>query len=201
MFKYDRYDNDTRHVITTAMNEARSRNHAKYSLEHVLLGLVAPESPVAALMQQYGLTRADIAVQTDRRNPRQAIQTDSSAQPTAYVEDIFTDVQQRLEHSGRQHANCLHLLYSTLIVLRQYDSIAAKICDDLHVDVDDLFKEVVKSIDTQIKAEEAAKRRAQLEKLLEAIALNGTTVETLAATLVNVVSDEQYSEILTLLKK
>lgn len=201
MFKYDKYDNATRHVITTAMNEARSRNHARYSLEHVLLGLVAPDSPVSALMQQYGLTRADIALQMDRRNPRRSVQAGNGTQPTAYVEDIFADVQQRIERAGRQHANCLHLLYSTIIILRLDESIAAKICDDLHVDLNALLSDVVTSIESEIEEERTAKRRAQHEKLMEAITSNDKDVDTLAFTVVQVVNDKQYSEILDRLKK
>lgn len=185
-FNYDMYDSDARHAVTAAMNEARSRNHARYNLEHILLGLSKPESPVSALLQEHGMTYENLDMYMKVRNPRRSVKI-GSVQAGPYVEDLLTDVQQRIKNSSKRYASCIHILYSTLRLLNEDDCIAAKLCRDLHINMTALFREVT----TLIKA----------ELIRDIIAQNHTSAETLATAVVRVVDDSQFNQVLTLIKK
>lgn len=185
-FDYSMYDDAARHTVTTAMNEARCRNHARYNLEHILLGLTKTGSAVSPLLNHYGVTYEAVTQRMEVRNPRRSTSIDST-QPGPYVVDLLDDVQRRVKTSSKQHANCLHLLYSTLRLLMEDDCIAAKICSDLHVNEAALYHEVI----ILIKA----------DLVSDAIAQNNVSIEALTAAFVRVVDDSQFNQVLTLINK
>ena len=57
---FERFTDRARRVVVLAQEEARLLNHNYIGTEHLLLGLVAQETPTSAVLIGHGLTRATV---------------------------------------------------------------------------------------------------------------------------------------------
>ena len=55
---FERFTSEARQTVTGAQHEARRLHHAHIGTEHLLLALLAQDTPSAAVLSRYGLTHA-----------------------------------------------------------------------------------------------------------------------------------------------
>jgi ATP-dependent Clp protease ATP-binding subunit ClpA len=58
---FERFTSDARQSVVRAQEEARRLHHARIGTEHFLLGLLTSDTPTAAVLGRYGLTRDSAA--------------------------------------------------------------------------------------------------------------------------------------------
>ena len=58
---FERFTTDARQTVVRAQEEARRLHHGRVGTEHLLLALLALETPTAAVLHRHGLTRESVA--------------------------------------------------------------------------------------------------------------------------------------------
>ncbi|MBW8764996.1 MAG: Clp protease [Geodermatophilales bacterium] len=58
---FERFTTDARQTVVRAQEEARRLHHGRVGTEHLLLALLALETPTAAVLDRHGLTRDSVA--------------------------------------------------------------------------------------------------------------------------------------------
>lgn len=198
------FDVSARKAISNAVNEARNKKHDGYDTDDLLLGIALIDGPVAQLLAHHGLTPLAIRSQSESyHNFDEPPQVHGGMPPTSYVNDILELAQeQSMEVAGGTPISNSHLLQCTIHIMNGHpDSTAAKICNDLGVDLDELFDSLTALIENQYNAAKSADRQVKRQEIRHLTGFNFVPVENFTAAVLEIVNDDQLSQLLALIKK
>jgi ATP-dependent Clp protease ATP-binding subunit ClpA len=182
---FERFTDRARRVLVLAQEEARLLGHPMLGSEHILLGLIAEEGGVAAVV----LSRAGVDLVLAREEVDRLV--GANGRPAPGSSPPFTPrAKKALEHAlraalslGHSYIGTEHLL---LGILDEEDTIVRRVLDALGTDADQLRHAVADAIgsglpDVGPRTEESRLLRVHvLQGLLRAIELYGEIAEAAA---------------------
>jgi ATP-dependent Clp protease ATP-binding subunit ClpA len=145
MGPFDRFNDRAKRVLALAQDEAIRFNHNYIGTEHLLLGLVREGEGVAArVLDSLGVdlsrVRRAIEFTIGRGNWEQPPSEITLAPPMKKAIELAVDESRKLGHS---HVGTEHLL---LAIVRQSESIAAKVLGGLGVDLEKVRHQVIATL-------------------------------------------------------
>jgi ATP-dependent Clp protease ATP-binding subunit ClpA len=158
---YERFTDRARKVMQLAHQEALRVNHEYIGTEHILLGLVAEGSGVAANV----LKNLDIDLRKVRKGVEQIIQTGPALDPkirqtlpqTPRTKKAIEFAVEEARNLNHNYVGTEHLL---LGLLREQDGVAAQVLISLGVTLDGVREETLKLLGHNIPDSPAAPRPA-----------------------------------------
>jgi hypothetical protein len=165
MYRFDKFTDEARRVLTLAQDEAMRREHNYIGTEHLLLGIVRADNGVAAqLLVGMGVHLSDVSAAVELaigRGDRPAAAEVGLTPAGKRVIELSIDESRRL---GSGYIGAEHLL---LGLVRQGDGIAAVALESLGVTLDPLRLEVGRLLGEQTAPRggpaETAFRAAEIE--------------------------------------
>jgi ATP-dependent Clp protease ATP-binding subunit ClpA len=145
MGPFDRFNDRAKRVLALAQDEAIRFNHNYIGTEHLLLGLVREGEGVAArvldsLGVELSAVRRAIEFTIGRGDATKSPSEITLAPPTKKAIELAVDEARKLGHS---HVGTEHLL---LGIVRQSESIAAKVLGGLGVDLERVRHQVIATL-------------------------------------------------------
>jgi len=142
MGPFDRFNDRAKRVLALAQDEAIRFNHNYIGTEHLLLGLIREGEGVAArVLDSLGVDLSQLRRAVESMIGRGAATTSPSeitlAPPMKKAVELAIDEARKLGHS---HVGTEHLL---LGIVRQSESIAAKLLGSLGVDLENVRHQVI----------------------------------------------------------
>lgn len=135
-----------KHVLVLAQKEAERFNHDYVGTEHLLLGLIALGEGVAvSVLNSMGLNLNNIRIEVEKQCGVGGSTKKEGLVPfTPRLKKILIMAAREAQTMGYNFIGTEHLL---LALLREGESVAARILRNLKVDVEGVRREVVKSLD------------------------------------------------------
>ena len=145
MGPFDRFNDRAKRVLALAQDEAIRFNHNYIGTEHLLLGLVREGEGVAArVLDSLGVelskVRQAVELTIGRGDATKSPSEITLAPPTKKAFELAIDEARKLGHS---HVGTEHLL---LGIVRQSESIAAKLLGSLGVDLEKVRHDVIATL-------------------------------------------------------
>ena len=144
---FDKFTNRAKQVIKLAKKEAQRMNHNYLGTEHILLGLMKLGQGIAVNVL-HNMNLSFDTVKTEIENivgfgPE--IQSYGDPALTGKVKKVFEYANEEAANLNHNYVGTEHLL---LALLRQTDGVAAQALLNLHVDLKEIRKEVLKELET-----------------------------------------------------
>lgn len=135
-----------KHVLVLAQKEAERFNHDYVGTEHLLLGLIALGEGVAvSVLNNMGLNLNNLRLEVEKQCGVGGQTKKEGIVPfTQRLKKILILAAREAQSMGYNFIGTEHLL---LALLREGESVAARILRNLKVDVESVRKEVIKSLD------------------------------------------------------
>ena len=144
---FDKFTNRAKQVVKLAKKEAQRLNHNYLGTEHVLLGLLKLGQGIAVnVLRNFNLDYDTIRTEIERVvgfGPEIQVYGDPAL--TGKVKKAFEYANEEAALLGHNYVGTEHLL---LALLKQVDGVAAQALENLHVNLKDIRKEVIKELET-----------------------------------------------------
>lgn len=144
---FDKFTNRAKQVIKLAKKEAQRMNHNYLGTEHVLLGLLKLGQGIAVnVLQNFNLTYESVREEVEKLvgfGPEIQVYGDPAL--TAKVKKVFEYANEEALSLNHNYVGTEHLL---LALLHQSDSVAVQVLENLHANLKDLRKEILKELET-----------------------------------------------------
>ncbi|MDL2257799.1 ATP-dependent Clp protease ATP-binding subunit [Eubacteriales bacterium OttesenSCG-928-K08] len=143
---FDRYTEGARRALALAQESAKQLGHNYVGTEHLLLGLLQTEdSSAVRLLKQQGVLFDEAASQTERLVGRGDYQFTDSFGYTPRTKKVIELSLYEAKALNHNYIGTEHLL---LALLRERESVAARVLQDLGVDLEELRKQLITSVST-----------------------------------------------------
>ena len=144
---FDKFTNRAKQVIKLAKKEAQRLNHNYLGTEHVLLGLLKLGQGIAVnVLRNLNLDYETVRTEVERIvgfGPEIQVYGDPAL--TGKVKKVFEFANEEAASLNHNYVGTEHLL---LALLRQADSVAAQVLENLNINLKDVRKEVLKELET-----------------------------------------------------
>ena len=144
---FDKFTNRAKQVIKLAKKEAQRLNHNYLGTEHVLLGLLKLGQGIAVnVLRNLNLDYETIRSEVEKIvgfGPEMQVYGDPAL--TGKVKKVFEMSNEEARNLSHNYVGTEHLL---LALLRQTDGVAAQVLENLHVNLKEIRKEVLKELET-----------------------------------------------------
>ncbi len=144
---FDKFTNRAKQVIKLAKKEAQRLNHNYLGTEHVLLGLLKLGQGIAVnVLRNLNLDYDTVRAEVERLvgfGPEIQVYGDPAL--TGKVKKVFEFANEEAASLNHNYVGTEHLL---LALLRQTDGVAAQVLENLHINLKDVRKEVLKELET-----------------------------------------------------
>ncbi len=144
---FDKFTNRAKQVIKLAKKEAQRLNHNYLGTEHVLLGLLKLGQGIAVnVLRNLNLDYESVRAEVERVvgfGPEIQVYGDPAL--TGKVKKVFEFANEEAASLNHNYVGTEHLL---LALLRQTDSVAAQVLENLNVNLKEIRKEVLKELET-----------------------------------------------------
>lgn len=144
---FDKFTNRAKQVIRFAKKEAQQMSHNYLGTEHVLLGLLKLGQGIAVNVLRNFNLEYDLVKQEVERfvgfGPE--IQVYSDPTLTTKVKQVFMFANEEASSLNHNYVGTEHLL---LALLRQTDGVAAKLLENLNINLKNVRREVLKELET-----------------------------------------------------
>ncbi len=148
-----------KHVLVLAQKEAERFNHDYVGTEHLLLGLIALGEGVAvSVLNNMGLNLNNLRLEVEKQcGVGGQTQKEGVVPFTQRLKKILIMAAREAQSMGYNFIGTEHLL---LALLREGESVAARVLRNLKVDVESVRKEVIKSLDPNYLPESEENEKA-----------------------------------------
>jgi len=143
MNEFDRFTEGARRALAFAQESARQLGHNYVGTEHLLLGLVQEDSTASRALAQAGVEGADVLRQTERLVGRGDYQFTDSFGYTPRTKKVIELSLYEAKTLNNNYIGTEHLL---LALIREREGVAARILQDLGVDLNELRKSIMEGI-------------------------------------------------------
>ena len=144
---FDKFTNRAKQVIKLAKKEAQRLNHNYLGTEHILLGLMKLGQGIAVnVLKNLNLDYDIIRTEVERLvgfGPEIQVYGDPAL--TGKVKKVFEFANEEASSLNHNYVGTEHLL---LALLRQTDAVAAQVLENLHANLKDVRREVLKELET-----------------------------------------------------
>ncbi|MCH9612960.1 MAG: ATP-dependent Clp protease ATP-binding subunit ClpC [Chlamydiia bacterium] len=144
---FDKFTNRAKQVIKLARREACKLNHNYLGSEHVLLGILKLGQGVAVnVLKNLGVEYDTILAEVELSvgfGPEMQMYGDPAL--TSKVKKVFENANEEAVNLNHNYVGTEHLL---LALIRQSDSVAAQILENLNVNLKEVRKEILKELET-----------------------------------------------------
>lgn len=137
MNAFDRFTEGARRALAIAQETARQLGHNYVGTEHILLGLTQEDNPASRALSIAGVEHDDILKQTERLVGRGDYQFTDSFGYTARTKKVIELSLYEAKTLNNNYIGTEHLL---LALIREREGVAARILQDLGVDLGELRK-------------------------------------------------------------
>ncbi|HWR22966.1 MAG TPA: ATP-dependent Clp protease ATP-binding subunit [Feifaniaceae bacterium] len=137
MNAFDRFTEGARRALAIAQETARELGHNYVGTEHILLGLTQEDNPASRALSLAGVEHDDILKQTERLVGRGDYQFTDSFGYTARTKKVIELSLYEAKTLNNSYIGTEHLL---LALIREREGVAARILQDLGVDLGELRK-------------------------------------------------------------
>ena len=137
MNAFDRFTEGARRALAIAQETARELGHNYVGTEHILLGLTQEDNPASRALSIAGVEHDDILKQTERLVGRGDYQFTDSFGYTARTKKVIELSLYEAKTLNNNYIGTEHLL---LALIREREGVAARILQDLGVDLSELRK-------------------------------------------------------------
>lgn len=140
---YERFTNRAKKVMNIANRDSQRLNHEHLGTEHILLGLIDEGTGVAA----HVLKKFDLSSRRIRQEIKKNVQTVSEIvsmdkpPQTSHAKKVIENAMVEAQHLKHNYVGTEHLL---LGLLREEDSLAVKVLQDLGLNIEETRNEVLK---------------------------------------------------------
>lgn len=144
---FDKFTNRAKQVIKLAKKEAQRLNHNYLGTEHILLGLMKLGQGIAVnVLKNLNLDYDIIRTEVERLvgfGPEIQVYGDPAL--TGKVKKVFEFANEEASALNHNYVGTEHLL---LALLRQTDAVAAQVLENLHANLKDVRREILKELET-----------------------------------------------------
>lgn len=144
---FDKFTNRAKQVIKLAKKEAQRLNHNYLGTEHVLLGLLKLGQGVAVnVLRNLHLNFENVRKEVERIvgfGPEMQVYGEPAL--TGKVKKVFEYANEEASNLSHNYVGTEHLL---LGLLRQSDGVAVQVLENLHINLKEVRKEVLKELET-----------------------------------------------------
>ncbi|MFA6119308.1 MAG: ATP-dependent Clp protease ATP-binding subunit [Parachlamydiales bacterium] len=144
---FDKFTNRAKQVIKLAKKESQRLNHNYLGTEHILLGLLKLGQGIAVNV----LRNMNVAYENTKEEIEKIVgfgpemQVYSDPALTGKVKKVFEFANEEASNLNHNYVGTEHLL---LAILRQTDSVATQVLENMGVDLKDIRKEILKELET-----------------------------------------------------
>ncbi len=143
---FDKFTNRAKQVIKLAKKEAQRLNHNYLSTEHILLGLLKLGQGIAVnVLRNLDINYDTVLNEVERLvgfGPEIQVYGDPTL--TGKVKTVFEYANEEASSLNHNYVGTEHLL---LALLRQNDSVATQILENLNINLKEVHKEVLKELE------------------------------------------------------
>ena len=141
---FERFTDRARRVVVNAQDESRNYNHPHIGSEHLLLGVIRDANSLGArVLASFGLTQEGVRKQVEETIVRGEDAPGGHIPFTAEAKAVLELALQEAKHLGHGYIGTEHIL---LGLIRNTDGLAARILDELDVDLERTRAEVRKHL-------------------------------------------------------
>lgn len=144
---FDKFTNRAKQVIKLAKKEAQRLNHNYLGTEHLLLGLLKLGQGIAVnVLRNLNVDYDTVLAEVERLvgfGPEIQVYGDPAL--TGKVKKVFEYANEEASSLNHNYVGTEHLL---LALLRQTDGVATQILENLHVNLKEVRREVLKELET-----------------------------------------------------
>jgi ATP-dependent Clp protease ATP-binding subunit ClpC len=143
---FERFTDRARLVVVQAQEEARRLDHDHVGPEHILLGLIHDEvgGMAAKALQSLGISLQAVRQRVEENAGRGEQAPPGRIRFTAQAKDVLPLAQQESRDLGHYYIGTEHLL---LGLIREGDSVAARVLSGLGADLDRTREQVIRLLD------------------------------------------------------
>ena len=142
MNAFDRFTEGARKALAIAQESARQLGHNYVGTEHILLGLSQDDNPASRALAMAGVEYSDILQQTERLVGRGDYQFTDSFGYTPRTKKVIELSLYEAKTLNNSYIGTEHLL---LALIREREGVAARILQDLGVDLGELRKAMLEN--------------------------------------------------------
>ncbi len=146
MNAFDRFTEGARRALAIAQESARQLGHNYVGTEHILLGLTQEDNPASRALAIAGVEHSDILNQTERLVGRGDYQFTDSFGYTPRTKKVIELSLYEAKTLNNNYIGTEHLL---LALIREREGVAARILQDLGVDLSELRKAMLENSATE----------------------------------------------------
>jgi ATP-dependent Clp protease ATP-binding subunit ClpC len=144
---FDKFTNRAKQVIKLAKKESQRLNHNYLGTEHILLGLLKLGQGIAVnVLRNMDLSYDTIRAEVEKIvgfGPEAQIYSDPAL--TAKVKKVFEYANEEALNLNHNYVGTEHLL---LALLRESDGVACQVLTNMHVDIKEIRKEILRELET-----------------------------------------------------